>query len=225
MTEPPDQPDDSPDPEQLRRFLASHQLDDEQLRRIEEQLDEAEEASRRMGRRDWLLLFVGTLLTLVIISLVHAAPRSLPYEILVGALAITAVIATAIAIVRSRRPSELPDPDEPLRQRVKYVSEALTSSVMNLDLATRLMSDLQTELSSREAALVSLRQDITDNEELARVTAEASAALDRLVESRLKEQERRIRRVGWRQGLVYALFGAAVAVAVVVFSHYLPTIK
>jgi hypothetical protein len=46
-----------------------------------------------------------------------------------------------------------------------------------------------------------------------------------IIKSRLKEQERHMRRVGWRQGLVYAIFGAAVAVAVVVFSHLLPTIK
>jgi hypothetical protein len=87
------------------------------------------------------------------------------------------------------------------------------------------MADLQTELSSRAAALESLRQKIGDSEELARVTSEASVAIDRLVESRLKEQELRIRRVGWRQGLVYAFFGAVVTVAVVVFSKYVPIIK
>lgn len=211
MTEPQDHPDVS--------------LDDEQLRRVEERLNEAEEASHRMGNRDWLLFFMGTVLSLVVTGLVSSAPRSLPFEILTGALAVIGVILTAIFVVRSRRSSELRDPDEPLRQRVKYVSDALASSARNLGLATRLMADLQTELSSRAVALEILRQEISDNEELARVTSQASAAIDRLVESRNKEQERRIRRVGWRQGLVYALFGAAVAVAVVVFSKYLPVIR
>lgn len=210
MTEPPEQPDQSPD--------------DEQLGRLDEALDEAEEASRRMGRLDWALYFAGTVFAFIITLTVSRVPRSLPYEIFAGALALVAVIVTAIVLVRSRR-SELPDPDEPLKQRVKYVSDVLTRSTRNLNLATRLMADLQTELSSRAVALESLRQEINDNEELAKVTREASAAIDRLVESRLKEQERRMQRVGWRQGLVYAFFGAAVAVAVVVFGRYLPTIK
>jgi hypothetical protein len=32
-------------------------------------------------------------------------------------------------------------------------------------------------------------------------------------------------RMGWRQGAVYAVFGTAVAVLIVVFGHYLPVIR
>jgi hypothetical protein len=211
VTESPDHPDKG--------------LNDEQLRRVEEALDEAEEASRRLGRKDWSLLFVGVLFTLVASSLISVRPSALTIEIIASALAVLGVILAAIIVQRTRRSSLLADPDEPLRQRVKYVSDALASSARHLDLATRLIGNLQTELSARAVALESLRQEISDNEELARVTSQAAAAIDRLVESRNKEQERRMRRVGWRQGLVYAIFGAAVAVALVVFSHLLPTIK
>jgi hypothetical protein len=162
MTEPLDHPDQS--------------LDDERLERLDQALDEAEEASHRMGRRDWLLFFVGTVLALAITDLVTAGPRSLPYEILAGALAIIGVIVTAIFLVRSRRSSELPDPGESLEQRVKYVSNALTRSARNLNLATRLMADLQAELSSRTVALESLRQEISDNEELAKRSKSGACA-------------------------------------------------
>jgi hypothetical protein len=37
-----------------------------ELSRIEDRLDEAEEASRRIGRKDWLLLFSGTIFTLIV---------------------------------------------------------------------------------------------------------------------------------------------------------------
>ena len=36
------------------------------MERIEERLDEAAEASKRMGRKDWLLLFSGIIFTLII---------------------------------------------------------------------------------------------------------------------------------------------------------------
>jgi len=41
-------------------------LSNEQMERIEERLDEAAEASKRMGRKDWLLLFSGIIFTLII---------------------------------------------------------------------------------------------------------------------------------------------------------------
>ena len=42
------------------------ELTAEQVSRIEDRLDEAEEASRRIGRKDWLLLFSGTIFTLIV---------------------------------------------------------------------------------------------------------------------------------------------------------------
>lgn len=48
----------------------AYTLSDEQMRRIEERLDEAEDASRRIGRKDWLLLFSGTIFTLIVSDLV-----------------------------------------------------------------------------------------------------------------------------------------------------------
>jgi hypothetical protein len=41
-------------------------LSNEQVERIEERLDEADEARKRTGRKDWLLLFSGTIFTLII---------------------------------------------------------------------------------------------------------------------------------------------------------------
>jgi hypothetical protein len=41
-------------------------LTTEQLAQIEERLDEAAEASTRIGRKDWLLLFGGTILNLIV---------------------------------------------------------------------------------------------------------------------------------------------------------------
>ena len=55
---------------QLREIKASlkdnSELRAEQLSQIEERLDEAEEASHRLGRKDWVLLFTGTVFTLII---------------------------------------------------------------------------------------------------------------------------------------------------------------
>ena len=55
---------------QLREIKASlkenSELTTEQISRIEDRLDEAEKASRRLGRKDWLLLFSGTIFTLIV---------------------------------------------------------------------------------------------------------------------------------------------------------------
>jgi galactokinase len=42
------------------------ELTDEQIEQIDARLDEAEEASKRIGRKDWLLLFGGTILNLIV---------------------------------------------------------------------------------------------------------------------------------------------------------------
>jgi hypothetical protein len=40
------------------------------MSRLEERLDEAEEATRRIGRKDWRLLFLGVMLTLIVTALI-----------------------------------------------------------------------------------------------------------------------------------------------------------
>jgi hypothetical protein len=46
------------------------ELSSEQMERIEEKLNEATEASKRMGRKDWLLLFSGTIFNLIVTDIV-----------------------------------------------------------------------------------------------------------------------------------------------------------
>src|ERR1039457_323993 len=48
----------------------AYSLSAKQMSRVEARLDEAEKASRRMGRKDWLPLFSGTLFTLIVTDLV-----------------------------------------------------------------------------------------------------------------------------------------------------------
>lgn len=58
-------------------------LTEEQSARIEERFDQGEEASRRLGRKDWILLFGGAMLSLVVSAVV-------PPEVLQHALTMTA---------------------------------------------------------------------------------------------------------------------------------------
>jgi hypothetical protein len=53
--------------EQLREGF---DLSGDQMERIEERLDEAAEASKRMGRKDWLIYFLGTISALIIAATV-----------------------------------------------------------------------------------------------------------------------------------------------------------
>jgi hypothetical protein len=55
----------------IRKSLSENfELSEEQSRRIAERLDEAEEASRRVGRKDWILLFSGAVFSLILIDLI-----------------------------------------------------------------------------------------------------------------------------------------------------------
>jgi hypothetical protein len=47
----------------------TYSLSSEQMLRLEARLDEAEEATRRIGRKDWLLLFCGVMLTVIVTDL------------------------------------------------------------------------------------------------------------------------------------------------------------
>jgi hypothetical protein len=64
-------------------IIESRALSEEQTAKLEARFDEAEQASRRMGRKDWILLFGGTLLTLVLSAVV-------PPEIIVHIISMTA---------------------------------------------------------------------------------------------------------------------------------------
>lgn len=56
---------------QIKKYLEETvSLTAQQVSRVNERLDEAERASKRMGRKDWLLLFSGTILTLIVTDLV-----------------------------------------------------------------------------------------------------------------------------------------------------------
>jgi hypothetical protein len=51
----------------------THSLSDEQLSLVEARFDQAEAASRHLGRKDWLLLFYGVIFTLIITDLLTPA--------------------------------------------------------------------------------------------------------------------------------------------------------
>ena len=53
-----------------RHIRGQFELTNEQIAQVEEKLDEAAEASKRMGRKDWLLLFSGTIFTLIVTDIV-----------------------------------------------------------------------------------------------------------------------------------------------------------
>jgi hypothetical protein len=127
--------------------------------------------------------------------------------------------------VANQTAGEPPDPDDQMRRRVEVISAALTQSARSLGEASTLLSELQEELAGRVRALGKLREEISGHERLAEISGEASKALDEAIDARMREQARRIARVAWGQGVVFAILGAVVAVAVVVFSHLLPTIK
>lgn len=55
------------------RLGTAFSLSNEQVEQIGERLDEAAEASKRMGRKDWLLLFSGTIFTLIVTDIVTPA--------------------------------------------------------------------------------------------------------------------------------------------------------
>jgi len=53
--------------EDIKKNLTDRfELSNEQTERVEEKLDEAAQASKRMGRKDWLMLFGGTIFNLIV---------------------------------------------------------------------------------------------------------------------------------------------------------------
>jgi hypothetical protein len=151
--------------------------------------------------------------------------------LLVGAL--TAALGSGFELVREalkallarrREPARL-DPDEQMRERVAELSDALTSSGQNLSDAAAMLGELQQEMTARMKALEELRRQIAMNEELKNVSAAAAEALDKIIEARMRQQERHITKISWLQGALFSIFGASVAILVVIFSHYIPSIK
>jgi hypothetical protein len=65
---------------EVKELLArTYQLDGEQLNGIQAGLDDLRESSQRMGRREWLMMFVGTVTTWVLTGLIppEGAPKVL----------------------------------------------------------------------------------------------------------------------------------------------------
>jgi len=57
----------------IKDQLTEHfELTSERLERVEETLDEVVEASKRMGRKDWLIYFLGSITSLIITATVVA---------------------------------------------------------------------------------------------------------------------------------------------------------
>jgi hypothetical protein len=68
---PDEQADISAQLQEIKEYVrATYSLSSEHMSRVEARLDEAEEASRRIGRKDWILLFSGVLFTLIVTDLV-----------------------------------------------------------------------------------------------------------------------------------------------------------
>jgi hypothetical protein len=66
-----EQADVSEQIKQVRDYIrATFELTSEQISRVEETLNHAEEASRHMGRKDWLLLFNGAVFSLILTDLI-----------------------------------------------------------------------------------------------------------------------------------------------------------
>jgi hypothetical protein len=62
------------------------ELTGEQMEHIEEQLDEAAEASKRMGRKDWLIYLLGTVTALIITATVTAGVGEHIFSMVIHAL-------------------------------------------------------------------------------------------------------------------------------------------
>jgi hypothetical protein len=79
-------------------------------------------------------------------------------------------------------------------------------------------------LSAKVEELQEIRQEISlqDHEKLDDATIRQ---LYEVIDARIGSLERNLGRTGWRQGAIFAVFGLAVAVLVVVFGRWIPTIK
>jgi HPt (histidine-containing phosphotransfer) domain-containing protein len=142
-----------------------------------------------------------------------------------------AASGTLTGTFRRRVKEGLPavDPDSLLRIRVGKITESFASAAESLDQATELMAELRSELEARAVALEALRQKADADAEIARLNEKAAAAVKQLVAEvtaqNLERTERKLRRMGWIQGAAFAVFGASIAILVVVLAHWIPTIR
>jgi hypothetical protein len=85
----------------------------------------------------------------------------------------------------------------------------------------------RTKLAGQIEMLQDMRREIVERAEHASPAErqENLKVVTEVVDPRLTASERRIARAGWRQGAVYAVLTAAVAVLLSVFSHWLPVFR
>ena len=132
--------------------------------------------------------------------------------LLVSVVLLAAFVILTAQDVYSTRRQRAETPEEALQRRLKAANRALRQSAGSLEYAVGVITDLQQELSVRQQALEELNAKLADGEKLAQINAEATEALNRLVEANMNRSEKRIGRLAWAQGGLYAVFGAAVAV-------------
>jgi hypothetical protein len=76
-----EQADISAQIKQIKDYIrAAHELTSEEMSQVEARLDQAEETSRRMGRKDWLVLFNGAVFSLILTDLI--TPKTAQHIIL-----------------------------------------------------------------------------------------------------------------------------------------------
>lgn len=101
-----------------------------------------------------------------------------------------------------------------LTGRIDRIRDSLKASTDYLADAMKLIATLQQEIAARQNALEELTKQIQRGERLATIGAEATKALDEMMTENQMRSEKRIGRLAWWQGVLFALFGAAVAVIV-----------
>ena len=73
--------------EMKKQVRAQFELTSEQIAQVDEKLDEAAEASKRMGRKDWLIYFLGTTTALIITATVIAGVGEHIFNVVIHGLA------------------------------------------------------------------------------------------------------------------------------------------
>jgi hypothetical protein len=80
-------------------------------------------------------------------------------------------------------------------------------------------------ISGEVHALKGVRQEIEDPSSHSDGGDEALKRLADTLDARITKTERCLARAAWRQGLIFTFFGAAVAVLLIVFGHWIPEVK
>jgi hypothetical protein len=73
--------------EMKKQVRAQFELTSEQMALVDEKLDDAAEASKRMGRKDWLIYFLGTITALIITTTVTAGVGEHIFNVVIHGLA------------------------------------------------------------------------------------------------------------------------------------------